>query len=341
MLIGSVLAAVAATGSAGAVQLGEGTPLPLEGYFTAPLWSPAGGGLALAGENFQGLYYTDMLGNLMTVSDAALAGWRFNWSPDGQHLAYRAREDEGSGMALMVAGTDGESKQVTPYLNDMFPPKWGKDGLTYRSGDELVTVDKDGKVTKVRSLSQGRGMLSRIASIAGSLMLGHVTGATFTAFGALLSSQALDGKQGKGVFLGPDNQIWTVDEAGKLKKLIDVENVAGYTDPVESPDGGKYATHGFDGNLYIADPKSDQPVNLGAGSNPTWSPDGRYVIFERTTDDGQRILTSDLWMASWDGSWVYQLTSTGVIEGYPSWSPDGSWIAYVIDGVVYIAPIEI
>ena len=77
-----------------------------------------------------------------------------------------------------------------------------------------------------------------------------------------------------------------------------------------------------------------------AGWRFSWSPDGRYVIFERTTDDGQRILTSDLWMASWDGSWVYQLTSTGVIEGYPSWSPDGSWIAYVIDGVVYIAPIE-
>jgi len=323
-----------------AATLGEGTPLPLNGVFTAPVWSPTGNGLAVAGDKFQGLYYTDIFGNLTTISQAPLAGWRFAWSPDGQDIAYRSREDDGMGMAMMVAGANGESKQVTPYLNDMFPPTWSGDGITYRAGDELVTVDKDGKVTKVHSLSQGRGLLSRIVNVSASFMVCNITGATFSAFGSLLSSQASNGKPGKGVYVDPESQIWVVDENGNRKKLIDVEGVPGYATPAKSPTEDNYAVPGYDGNLYIANPNGSDPVNLGQGSNPTWSPDGRYLIYDRSMDDGHRLISSDLWISNFDGSWQFQLTNTPGVELYPSWSPDGNWIAYVIDGVVYLAPLE-
>jgi Tol biopolymer transport system component len=335
-----LLLAEVVAGPAGAVSLGDGSPLPLNGVFTAPVWSPTGSGLAVAGDRFQGLYYTDTFGNLTTISDMPLAGWKFSWSPDGRSIAYRVREEDGMGMAMMVAGAEGESKQVTPYLNDLFPPSWSGDGVTYRAGDELITVDKDGKVKKVHSLSQGRGLLSRIINISASLMVGHVTGATFSAFGSLLASQAADGKPGKGVYLDSESQIWVVDENGNRKKLIDVEGVAGYSTPAKSPSGDNYAVHGFDGNLYVANPGGGDPVNLGQGSNPTWSPDGRYLIYERSMDDGHRLISSDLWISSLDGAWQFQLTDTPGIELYPSWSPDGMYIAYVIDGVVYLAPIQ-
>jgi len=329
------------TGAASAFQLGEGVAVPVDGRYMCAKWSPDGSGLALAGERYTGLYYADTMGGFSTISDRASAGWGFSWSPDGRSLAYRVREDDGMGMALFVAGRGQEgSQQITPYLNDMFPPKWGKDGVTYRSGDELVTVDETGKVKKVFSLSQGRGVLSRMMSVAGSFVLGRMIGATFTGFACGLASQSAEGKPGKGVFIDSESQIWIVDENGNKRKLIDVEGEVGYATPAESPQGDKYAVHGYSGDLYIQDARGGDPTNLGKGSSPTWSPDGKYVMFELTADDGHIITSSELWLASVDGSQRYQLTSGSLMAMSPSWSPDGKYVAYVIDGKVYVAPVE-
>ena len=97
---------------------------------------------------------------------------------------------------------------------------------------------------------------------------------------------------------------------------------------------------GLSGNLYVADPDTGKVTELGNGCNPTWGPNGDYLIFERTTDDGHEITSSDLWIASADGSVMQQLTNTPGVEMMPSWSPDGKSVAYVEDGVVYIAPIQ-
>jgi|GEM_PF-400615 len=327
---------------ANALSLGEGVALPVQGTFNRAVWSPDGSGIALAGERYKGLYYADLFGNLFTISDKPLAGWKFRWSPDGQGLVYRVRDDEESTTLALMCSKRGEegSKQLTPWLNDLFPPTVGEDGITYRSGDELITVDEDGNVIKVHSLSQGRGVLSRVMSVAASLMLGRLTGATYTGFACALASQAAAGKPSKGVYLDSESQIWVVDENGNRRKLIDVEDEPGYCAPEQSPDGSKYAVEGFSGNLYVTDARGGEPINLGEGHNPSWSPDGRYVIFEVTTDDGHVITSSDLWVASADGSERIQLTNTPGIEGSPTWSPDGNYIAYIVDGQVYIAPVE-
>ncbi len=335
----SIFVASIAAVPAAAIELGEGTRLGLNGTFAAPVWSPDGSGLALAGSDYNGLYFTDLFGNLSQISDAPMSGWRPSWSPDGQSIAFRTRDEIGMGMQMNVAGRDGESKPVSPTLNDLIPGTWGKDGLTYRSGDELITVDKDGKVVRVYSLSQGRGLLARIASVAGSMMMGQVTGSTFTAFGLLMSSQRAEGLPAEsGVYVDSDNQVWIVDEHGNKKKLIDVDGEHGYFNPVESADG-KYAVSGLSGNLYVTDPRTGDVLELGNGSNPTWSPDGRGLIFERTTDDGHQLTSSDLWYYGLDGT-AYQLTNTPEIETQASWSPDGNSLVYIIDGVVYVAPIE-
>ena len=59
----------------------------------------------------------------------------------------------------------------------------------------------------------------------------------------------------------------------------------------------------------------------------------------RTTDGGHQLTSSDLWYYSLDGT-AYQLTNTPEIETQASWSPDGNSLVYIIDGVVYVAPIE-
>lgn len=336
----AVLIASVSNVSAMAAQLGEPTKLALQGNFMSPIWSPDGRGLAVAGERYDGLYTTDLFGNMRLISQAPLAGWRPSWSPDGQSLAYRTRDEIGMGMRLNLAGPDGESKAISPTLNDLYPGTWGKDGLTYRSGDELVTVNEKGEVVRTCSLSGGRGMLARIASVAGSMMMGQVTGSTFTALGLLLPSQSADGRRAEsGIYVDPDNQIWVVDKDGNKKKLLDMEEEPGYFNPVQSKDG-EYAVSGLSGNLYVTDPATGKTTELGVGCNPTWSPDGRYLIFERTTDNGDEITSGDLWMASADGTFMQQLTNTTEIETQPSWSPDGRWLVYVVDGVVNLAPVQ-
>lgn len=328
-------------GSAVAASLGEPVPLPAQGRYSSAAWSPAGGGLALGGERGKGLYCTDMAGNLATISDSPLSGWGFNWSPDGRSLAYRAQDENGN-VAMMVTGDSGKPQQLTPFMDSKLQAAWTKDGLTYKAGDEMITVDAKGKIKSMRSLSQGRGLLTRIMSISGTLMALRATGATVTALTSLSEGAShSDAKLGKQAFVDSKSQAWVVDENGNLKKLIDINGVDGYATPVESPQSDKYAVTGFDGNLYVASPDGSQPINLGNGGSPTWSPDGRYVLYTISADDGARLTSSQLWISSPDGSWKYQLTHDGTIKERPSWSPDGKHIAYLVDGIVYIAPIEL
>ena len=68
-------------------------------------------------------------------------------------------------------------------------------------------------------------------------------------------------------------------------------------------------------------------------SDPAWSPDGRRIAFTRNQDEGESTtFTSDeVFVMDADGSDVRQLTpeEVGMSSGQPTWSPDGSQIAYV------------
>jgi TolB protein len=104
--------------------------------------------------------------------------------------------------------------------------------------------------------------------------------------------------------------------------------VAFQIDPAYSPDGSRIAfASAREGTLDVYVMNADgsdtrrltsTPANDG---QPTWSPDGRQIAFQR--DDGDHIYV----MRS-DGSGVRRLTNDLAPEGEPAWSPDGTWIAY-------------
>lgn len=338
-----VLFMIATSASAYAdINLGTPTQLPTPegGKYTMPTFSPDCRSIAFSRKDFGGLYVSDWQGNFSRIAEEPLSGWRYSWTPDGQGLVYRVRYGDSSALAGMVSSRDGNNQmQITDWQNDLFPPQCGKDGITFKAGDDIITVDEKGQVKSVKTISDGRGIVSRVAGVSLAFFANDMAGVTMAAFAALMPAASGKGNE-KDVITSADNGLWVVDENGDHKELLNVEDESGYFSPQTSPVGDAVAAPGLSGHLYVADMAGGGPIDLGIGQNPTWSPDGHYLIYEVTTDDGHDITGSDLWIASRDGRWKKQLTSTGDRERYPSWSPDGRMIIYEIDGKIYYALVE-
>jgi Tol biopolymer transport system component len=113
-----------------------------------------------------------------------------------------------------------------------------------------------------------------------------------------------------------------------------------------SPDGALLAYGGFeeagviyhwDGDLEVFDP-SDYGVRVEKILQPSFSPDGRYLAWEVTGDlnsDGgyaNGLAVFDLQERTATLTHVYTAQGGGTFPLYVSWSPEGTWIAYVTFG---------
>ena len=110
-----------------------------------------------------------------------------------------------------------------------------------------------------------------------------------------------------------------------------------------SPDGSKLAFEAFGGDMYVMNSDGTGLTDLGVGYRPKWSPDGEYLAYMITEDDGHRFTGSDIYTVRIDGSERNNLTNTNdIIEMNPSWSSDGNQIAFDTynDGSIYIVQVE-
>jgi Tol biopolymer transport system component len=134
-------------------------------------------------------------------------------------------------------------------------------------------------------------------------------------------------------------------DGSDVRQLTDPPAI-GTLDPAWSPDGRRIAFSGMNhcvfgtpgtcfNEIFVMNADgsgitklTDQP---GAGSVlPTWSPDGRRIAFQRYTfgSPGSGITAVDIYAMNADGSNVVRLTDDPGFALGPSWSPDGSRIAF-------------
>ena len=109
-------------------------------------------------------------------------------------------------------------------------------------------------------------------------------------------------------------------------------------EPSWSPDGTRIAFSGKregDSEIFLMDLDGSNVVNItenpGSDRQPSWSPDGTQVAFTSVRENASGALQAgEIYVVGTDrGSIGVNLTQNPAEEGQPSWSPDGSRIAFV------------
>ncbi len=110
-----------------------------------------------------------------------------------------------------------------------------------------------------------------------------------------------------------------------------------FFDPVLSPDGTRVVFVGLATGIHVMEIDGGELAHLGPGTRPTWTPDGRWVLFERTRDDGQRMTSGQLMAHAVDRGVTVELTDGTYIDRHPAVTADGTRIAFVRDGALWVA----
>jgi Tol biopolymer transport system component len=164
--------------------------------------------------------------------------------------------------------------------------------------------------------------------------------------------QVVDKTLAKAVWAGPDSILFDSERDVRrhiFRMQLDGGEVAQLTSgaaiqerPAISPDGSTIAYAEFvdadlgaDSGLHLANADGTRPRALtkggkggpsGGDTSPAFSPDGRWVAFQRAVDFDAG--TGGLFLIRTDGSGERRLTDDTLGAGSPRWSPDGKRILF-------------
>ncbi|MFH1810316.1 MAG: N-acetylmuramoyl-L-alanine amidase [Pseudomonadota bacterium] len=137
-----------------------------------------------------------------------------------------------------------------------------------------------------------------------------------------------------------EDSVWLFEDKHEILVAADDDK---YFAPLLSPDGQHLVYSGISTGLFVLRIADGYRVSLGQGSHARFSQDGRWLVFDRSEDDGQRLTGSDLHRTDLRHPRyrTENLTRTpGLIEQFPSLSADGRTLAFVVDGQLWIAEIQ-
>jgi Tol biopolymer transport system component len=293
-----------------AVPAVDGSAIPItstggDEYYMQPRWAPEGGMLAFSGLHYRGIWVLNLENDrLSQISNDPGVGFGFTWSRDGSTILARAARFDGLRRlngVKIINATSGEESVVLPFQTDNV-------GIpTWVDNNNRVAVYDTGQLA--------------ILDVPGKAPKGETTAEAFMITDGDRILRSDSGQQ--------DDLLVIAEEEGSILNLT------------YSPDLKKVAFEVLGGDLFVMDTDGRNRVSLGNGNRPTWSPDGQWVAYQQTEDDGHEFTASELFASSVDGQQIVQLTSTpDALEMNPSWSADNRHIAFDDRGAIYLLPIE-
>ena len=137
-----------------------------------------------------------------------------------------------------------------------------------------------------------------------------------------------------------NEDVWIVNADGTGARRL-TDHLASDSHPSWSPDGGRIvfcSTRGDGENddIYVVnvDGSGVQRLTdngLAWDTFPSFSPDGKQILFRRLLRERRpegTLINSEILVMKADGSDVRNLSKNAYFDGWPSWSPDGTRIAF-------------
>uniref|UniRef100_A0A7C4YBP9 T9SS type A sorting domain-containing protein n=1 Tax=candidate division WOR-3 bacterium TaxID=2052148 RepID=A0A7C4YBP9_UNCW3 len=133
------------------------------------------------------------------------------------------------------------------------------------------------------------------------------------------------------VFNDDNDQLFIYNlKENKIIKFTDDND--GYFYPVISPDQRFIAYSTISGIIKVYDVKNKNTYNIGRGHSFKWCRDSKRLIFHRFETDDKNIINSDIFISSYDGKEIKNITSTeGIFEIEPLFSKEDEIIFFKLD----------
>lgn len=266
---------------------------PVGQYFMQPKWSPDGKKIAMAGDSYRGIWVMSNDGqNLQQISHDIAAGFAFSWSSDSKEIVARTSEyNQGKKIDLVKVFNieNGNSRILKESKDILSPPEWTPDS-------QLVYFYTRNGIELVDSKRP-----DTLKSLMPSM---------------------------QPVFYTAANEFVLSDSEGH--DFIKIKPVEGrYLNATLSSDCEKIAFQVIGGDMYVVNIDGSNLVDLGRGEKPSWSPESEWLTYTIATDDGHRLISSDIYVIRINGAGKTNLTNTqDLLETHPDWSPNGREIIY-------------
>lgn len=255
-----------------------------------------------------GIVFTDNFGSTIRIKNdseerelfsSAGCGNFYSISPDENFIGTKIIDAAGMQTPAIINISTGEVKKLYPASGQCGEVSFTVDGrYAFTSGKELVITDISGKMQKYYL-----GNYSNIAPV------------------------SPDGRYA--VYNDMHDQLWVMElSTGSKQKITDDKN--GYYCPQWSADGQMILYSSLDGIIKVYDTNKNISYLIGEGTEPSWPRSGHsQIVFYRKEIKDLKLISSDLFISSFDGSSKKRLTDTPeIMEMDPQFSGDNSEIVY-------------
>ncbi len=270
-------------------------------YYTSPVWSPQGNTIAFSASNYNGIWLADADGSnirLLTADEGA--GFRFSWSPDGNHILARTTGTENrrrfARIQVYDINTKGYDILQDKSRNIQGLPLWTPEGshAVYVFNGQPVLQPVPGKKQE---------------TLPANTLVPYSTGDKLFA--------------------------WNLSTRSSHMVAEFSERFIFNLSP--SPSGNRIAFQVQGKGLFVADMDGSNPMHLGFGEMAAWMPDEQFAVVSVVEDDGHTITGAELFAVDMKTGQSYPLTEhTSVIALNPNVSPCGKWVIFNDEkGVIY------